>query len=274
VKFTYDVEVTPAEIRQAWGSMMDGENPFSSKQKAPQFIASGFAAYRSATADPWVGATGAEINERLIHGYAVEASEHAIGEGMTEFSMSTMTLDDEEGDLLIDQVLGGEDLYRAQWSEQDAPRAITIRACITFAARAGAQVVNEYLTWLLKVVDAAQRRGLAATVELWMGIKGGYASRPSETTRIRIPLVDAGEMLDVTSWQAYLTPGAFRSLGFFGIVMAADKVNRTCVAGLGAPTNKRWNVTYEDGVLDVECPSSADTFPEEYMDELLAESGV
>jgi hypothetical protein len=273
MSFTYDVEVTPAEIRRAWGAMIDGANPFR-RQKAPRFIADGFRLYRSSEADPWIGATGAEINERLIHGYTPEASDHQIGHAITEHTMAVMELDEEQGDLLIDQVLGGEELYRVQWSEQPAPRAITIRACIGMAASTDSSILNAYLTWLLRVADAAHRRGVQASIELWIGTNNSFAGRPGETMRVRIPLVDAGEMVDVASWQAYLTPGAFRSLGFFAMALAADRLNRSLTTGMGQPTNTRWNVSFEDGVLDIECPASADDFPEAEMDRLLAESGV
>jgi len=273
MSFSHDVEVTPAEIRRAWQEMIDGANPFK-RQTAPYFISSDFKAYRSETADPWIGATGAEINERLIHGYAVDASDHSIGGGSTEFVMPTMELDDEQGDLVISQAVGGEDMYRVQWTDHEAPRSITIRACISMAASTDAKVLSDYLTWLLKVIDAAQRGGLCPTVELWMGTIGGLTRHPRERLRVRIPLVAGGEMIDVTSWQAYLTPGAFRSLGFFGLALGADRAGRSLNAGMGAPTNSRWGMTFEDGVLDIECPASAHDFPEAQMDQMLADCGV
>lgn len=271
--FTHDVEITPAEIRRAWGEMIDGANPFK-RQTAPYFISSDFKSYRSDRVDPWVGATGAEINQRLIHGYSVDASDHQIGGGDTDFVLPMMALDEEQGDLLIDHVVGGEDMYRVQWQDSDAPRSITIRACISMAASTDAKVLSDYLTWLLKVIDAAQRGGLCPTVELWMGTSGGLAGKPRDTFRVRIPLVEAGEMIDVTSWQAYLTPGAFRSLGFFGLALGADRAGVRLNGGMGCPTNSNWGMTFEDGVLDIECPASAHDFPEARMDEMLAESGV
>ena len=273
-RYTHDVVITPAEIRQAWGTMMNGENPFSSRQRSVGIIEGGrFTRYRSSRVDSWIGATGAEILHRLTHGYDVEGEDLDVGPS-SDFVMATPMLDDEQGDLLVDQVLGGEDLYRVQWEDVAAPRSITIRACITFAAISSEKAIGEYLEWLLKLADACQRRGVIPSIELWMGIKGGLVNRPSESVRIRIPLVEAGEMVDVTSWRAYLTPGAFRSLGIFGVILAGEQLKLSCTPTLGAPTNRRWNVSFADNVLDVECPARAEDFPTELMNEMLENCGI
>jgi hypothetical protein len=186
--------------------------------------------------------------------------------------MAQVELDEETGDLLIDQVLSGEELYRAQWSDTPAPRSLTIRACIGMHAGVDAKIIGAYNEWLLKVIDAAQRRGVAPNVELWIGTKGGYGGHG--TLRARIPLVKAGEIVDATAWRAYLTPGAFRSLGFVALALAADKAGRALNAGMGSPTNKRWSVTLDGDVLEIECPGGASEFPEELLDQMLEAAGA
>jgi hypothetical protein len=267
VTFTHDIEVAPGEIRRAWAQIQEGGMPFTDRQKGSATVYR-MADYRSADLNHWIGASGPEIQHRLEHGYDVDLKPLDIG-GEAEYAMPQIELDDEVGDLLVDQVLGGEDFYRVQWQESEAPRSLTIRACIGMHAGVEAHVLGAYMEWILKVIDAAQRRGIVPTVELWVGTQRSFSRRPNESMRVRIPLVDAGEMVDVTSWRAYLTPGAFRSLGFVAIALGADKARRTLTFGMGAPTNKQWAVRFEDNVLDIECPGGANSFPEEEMDRML-----
>jgi len=273
--WSHDIEVTPTEIREAWGAIMRGENPFSPRQAASMTVRL-LDDYRSPVANDWIGATGAEIDRRLNHGYDVETKDLQIG-GAADYSVPMVELSEETGDLLIDQVLSGEDLYRAQWEDVTVPRSLTIRACIGMHAGTDASVLGAYMEWVLKVVDAAQRRGFVPSVELWVGISGPFSGAGSrETLRIRIPLVNGGEVIDVTSWRAYLTPGAFRSLGFVAFALAADKTvtKRRLTLGMGAPTNRGWAVTRDGDVLDIECPGGARSFPEAELDQKLAEAGI
>jgi hypothetical protein len=133
-----------------------------------------------------------------------------------------------------------------------------------------AHVIGAYNEWILKVIDAAQRRGIAPRVELWIGSKNGFTGKGArESLTVRIPLCEPGEVVDVTAWRAYLTPGAFRSLGFVALALGADKTPRYLTAGMGSPTNRQWSVTFEDDVLDIECPGGAVSFPEADLDRML-----
>lgn len=274
MQYLHDVEVTPAEIRQAWATIQRGENPFSPRQAGSGTV-NRFPDYRATETNAFIGATGAEIQHRLENGYDVEAKDLSVPGGSEDYVMPQVELDEETGDLLIDQALSGEDLYRVQWEETVSPRSLTIRACIGMHAGTDAEVIGAYNEWLLKVIDAAQRRGVAPSVELWIGTRGGLMrNSDAATLRVCIPLVKSGEMVDATAWRAYLTPGAFRSLGFVALALGADKVGKGLNAGMGGPTNKRWGVTLEGDVLDIECPGGDVTFPEELLDRMLEEAGV
>lgn len=274
--WTHDIEITPAEIRQAWGVVMDGSNPLSERQASSIMCTHNMDAWRSGRADQWIGATGAEINDRLKHGYAVEAADVEIGGGQTDFTVPVMVWDEDEGDLCVEAVMAAEDAYRVQWQEEEAPKSLTIRACIGMHAGTLAEVLGAYMTWLLRVIDAAQNKGYTPSVELWIGTQGGFQRYGEETLRVRIPLVEAGQMIDVDSWRAYLTPGAFRTLGFLAIGLAADRTKgrRRLTRGMGSPTNVKWDVRLEDGVLEIECPGGDVSFPEEHMNEKLEQTGV
>lgn len=272
--YQWDVEVTPAEIRQAWAAIQRGENPFSPRQKSSGTVER-LSDYRTTERSVFIGATGAEIQHRLEHGYPVESKELSVPGGSEEFTMPQVELDDEYGDLLVSEILSGEELYRAQWQDTVAPRSLTIRACIGMHAGVDAKVIGAYNEWLLKVIDAAERRGVTPNVELWIGSKGGIMrAGDNAAMRVRIPLVKAGEIIDATAWRAYLTPGAFRSLGFVALALGADRAERSLNGGMGSPTNKHWGVTLDGDVLDVECPGGASEFPEELLDRMLEQAGV
>jgi hypothetical protein len=274
--WSHDIEVTPGDIRRAWGVVMAGQNPLSDRQDQTIMVRHNMNSWRSETVNQWVGVNGAAIDHRLNHGYAVEEADVEIGGGQTEFTVPAMLWDEDEGDLSIDAVMAGEDAYRVMWHEEEAPKSLTIRACIGMHAGTSAEVLADYMTWLLKVIDAAQRKGYAPTVELWVGIRECFSRFKDETMRVRIPLVEAGQMVDVDSWRAYLTPGAFRTLGFLAIGLAADRAKgtRRLVPGIGYPTNQSWSITLQDGVLDIECPGGAERFPEMSMNEKLEAVGI
>jgi hypothetical protein len=265
---TYDVEVSPADVREAWRTIQTGGMPFTGRQKNSGTVAR-FGDYRSADYNQFVGASGPEIQNRLDHGHEVEAKDLNVT-GAEGYSTPMVELDEETGDLLIDQVLSGEDLYRAEWSETEAPRSLTIRACFGMHAGVDAKVLGAYTEWVLKVMDAAMRRGIVPRLELWIAARGGFSGKgEAESMMVRIPLVEPGEMLDVTSWRAFLAPGAFRSLGFVALALGADQTPRYLNHGMGYPLNREWAISFEDDVLEIECPGGADEFPEQLMDELL-----
>jgi hypothetical protein len=274
--WTHDIEVTPGDIRRAWGAVMAGENPLTDRQSATVMVSFHMEQWRSEHVNEWTGVTGAVMDHRLNHGFAVDAADVEIGGGQTDFTVPVMLRDEEEGDLSIEDVIGGEDAYRVVWQDVEAPKSLTIRACIGMHAGTSAEVLGDYMTWLLKVVDAAVNKGYAPTVELWVGLKGCFQRFKSERMRVLIPLVKAGEMIDVDSWRAYLTPGAFRTLGFLAIGLAADRTKgtRRLTMGMGSPTNQEWGVELDDGVLYVECPGGSDRFPEQWMNERLEAVGV
>jgi hypothetical protein len=192
--------------------------------------------YRSTEHNEFIGCAGTDIQHRLEHGYAVESKDLKVT-GAAGYSMPQVELDEEYGDLLVDQVLSGEDLYRCQWQETEAPRSLTIRACIGMHANVDAKVLGAYNEWILKVMDSAQRRGIIPRLELTIGTKNGFAGKGErESMDITIPLVEPGEVNDVTAWRAYLTPGAFRSLGFVALALGADKTPRHLTGGMGSPT--------------------------------------
>jgi hypothetical protein len=264
----HTVTVTPREIREAWSTIQRGANPFSERQARTVLVTQHLKSYRGHEVCTFVGASGAQIQDRLDHGYTPEGEISAKLSGAEEYVVPAPWLDEEEGDLLVDQVLSGEELYRVQWQDQNAPRSLTIRANITFSARVNARELGRYTEWVLKVADAARRSGAVPTIELAVTISGVFAGSKDKIT-VLIPLCEPGEVVDEVSWRAYLAPGAFRSLGFVAIGLAADKLGRMLVPTLGHPSNEGWAVAQNDDVLSITCPGGMVSFPEADLDAML-----
>jgi hypothetical protein len=263
-----EVTVTPTDVRQAWATIREMRNPFSSKQSNTIVVTERLSTYRGNRHDDFIGASGAQIQDRLEHGFTPDGTITADLTGAEDYVVPAPWLDEEEGDLLIDQALSGEDQYRVQWQDQGSPKSLTIRANIGFSADVNAGELGRYMSWILKVADAARRSGAMPTIEL-MVTTGGSFARSKDRMKVVIPLVQPGEIVDETAWRAYLAPGAFRSLGFVAILLGADKLGRTLTRGLGYPTNREWSVAREGDVLEITCPGSMDHFPESELDRML-----
>src|SRR4051812_25663950 len=110
-----EVTVTPTDVRQAWATIREMRNPFSSKQKNTIVVTERLSTYRGNRHDDFIGASGAQIQDRLEHGFTPDGEITADLSGSEDYVVPAPWLDEEEGDLLIDQALSGEDQYRVQW---------------------------------------------------------------------------------------------------------------------------------------------------------------
>jgi hypothetical protein len=262
--FDHDLTITPAEIREAWTTIQSGGTPFSEKQRQAGVTAR-LPEYRSTEVSRFIGCSGAQMQGWLEDGYYVDTGDFQMPSGDAEIANPFVDLVEEDGDLIVSAALGGDDLMYAQWQDMESRRGLTIRACVGMHAGTDASVLAAYYGWILKVVQAAEARGVAPDVELYFTARNPYV-RSKGTLRVRVPLVKGGEIVDAVAWRAFLTPGAFRSLGFVALGLAADRIGRGLSAGMGAPMNKSWRVEFTDDVLDVECPGGAESFPDEAMD--------
>lgn len=270
----HEVTITTGEIRDAWSTIQTGKNPFGAHGRG-WATEGNLSRYRGSEVNSWVGASGAQIQDRLQNGYHVEAKDVNLPGGEAQTAAPFMELDEEQGDLIVSAALAGDDLYRVQWTDLEAKRGLTISACIGMHAAVDAKTIGEYMTWILKLVDAAQRRGITPDVNLWVGISDCFTGTgASDLLKVRIPLVRAGEVMDTVAWRAFMAPGAFRSLGFVAIALAADRVKRKIRIDLGKPTNTRWSVKHEGETLEIECPGDADSFPELELDRMLERAQV
>lgn len=256
-----DLTITTAEIRTAWDQIQAGRYPFTHQTSATQRLPR----YRGTKVNEWIGASGAQIQDRLNNGHYVDVAQVELPGGDVEVGVPMVDLVEEDGELIVSQALGGEDLCFARWEEFEAKRGLTIRADITMSCGTGSDVMTQYMEWILSVIDAAERKGIAPSVELFMEV-GDLFGRGSGITRVRIPLVEAGEIVDVVAWRAYLAPGAFRSLGFVALWLAGDKLGKSCIGNLGYPAGDRWEVTHADDVLTIGCPKTASRFDREAME--------
>lgn len=259
----HDVKVTTGEIRDAWSAIQAGKCPFTSKQDA--WAKHGLNRYRGTRVDDFVGASGAQIQDRLDNGFYVDSKEFDVPGGAVEIVAPMMDLVEEDGDLIVSAAIAGDDLYRVRWEDFEAKRGLTIRVQIGMSAGTDHTVLSAYMGWVLKLIDAAERRGVAPDVELYCGARDAFSDVTDDMV-VTIPLVKAGQIIDATAWRAYMAPGAFRSLGFVALALGADKLGHRIQSHLGYPMGDDWSATLEDDVLTIDAPKTAYRFEEARMD--------
>lgn len=261
--------VTTSEIRIAWAAIQRGECPVS-KTHAKVLTSRHLDLWRSSEPMSWTGCSGAQINDRLQHGYAIEGDAPDLTIGSADYTTPMVELVEEDGDLLVDAALNGDDLFMARWEDYESKRGLTIRADIGFSASVDASMMATYTGWLLRILDTAERQGFAPDLELMIQTRSPYTNDPQNPVSgpvevIVIPLVKAGEIVDTVAWRAFLSPGAFRTLGFLAKGIVASRVKRTLTQGMGWPVSKGWTATLSDDVLTITANGQSDHFPEDQM---------
>jgi hypothetical protein len=259
------VTVSTTELRSAWATIQAGRTPFG--RRHPDMI-SMEPQYRDTSGDGWIGVAGPEMSRMLDEGYEPEGESPLDLSGVAEISSPYMDLAEEDGDLMIEAALGGDDLPYVRWEDFEAKRGLTIRAVWEFNAGTPAKVISGYFAWILKLIDAAERQGLAPQVELVGGVKGAV----DREFLISIPLVKAGELVDPVAWRAFFHGGGYRTLGFVSMALAAEKTGQTLRSGLGSAFGTRWDARFADDVLTIECPAHSRDFPEAEMTAKAAEA--
>lgn len=227
----------------------------------------------------FVGTSSRAIATALREGVKPEhkAKVQAVAFGDQEILTPQIELVEEDGDLLIDQVLGGEDLYYARWDHVPTNSGARLRILWNTLACSDASVMNDYFDWSLSVIDALTARGMAPSVELRSLTKGtmhGKGWTDDKILSVTYPLAEAGRITDTVAWRAFLSPGAFRTLGFLGYAIIGKREGFRLDSGLGYSIGADFGVTYDptDGILDIVCPASMpDVFPAERMDAMLDE---
>lgn len=244
-----NITITPTEIRDAWNELQTGGNPVPNQANLP------IGRWKGDRVCEFTGCSGTQMNDRLRYGYTPENAPEINAQMGAEFNLPHTQLD-EEGMLLIPELLAGEDLYRVEWQDITCKRGLTIQANMAFNAGTSAQkIITQYLDWILAVMDAAVAQSVPANLDLV--IKTNKSYRGINKLTIAIPVVKAGDMLDVASWRAFLSPGSFRSLGFLAMGLTGEKIGKSLVPGLGYATGTGWDVIFksQDGILDIDVPA-------------------
>lgn len=264
--------ISAERLRSAYvKAVEDGENPCSRRNTV--------SAIRDAMSypdqyDDFLGASPREIATALREGYNPkrEAKLGTVAYGGQEILTPQIDLNEDDGDLLVDQVLQGEDFFYAKWDHVPTTVGARLRILWNTLGCSSADVLNDYYDWSLSIVDALKARGNAPSVELRILNRG--CLRDKGLVEITIPLGEAGKIVDSVAWRAFLSPGAYRSLGFLSHALIADDIGTRVAYGHGRSQGHAFGVAYdpEEGIVDVVCPKAMpNRFPVEDMDRMLEE---
>lgn len=262
-----EVAVSANEIREAWAKVQEGIFPFSQLQRST-YTYKVAEQWRGNVVDEWMGDSGEGINHKLKHGYWAEGDGIVLKGESQATGIPQLILDEEEGDLLIDAALAGDDFRFAQWQQDVSFRALTIRARINFSAATDAKVIGDYLGWVLRMIDAtAEKTGMMPTVEAYTQGSARFKGEKQgiHITRTTTVLSAPGAEYDPVSWRVFFSKGGFRTLGFVCYALAGDKLGKATNSALGYSANDKWRVSLEDDILTIHAPQTAEGFPEAEM---------
>lgn len=265
-----EITISTSEIVDSWTNIMSGGDIGHSA------LTRSVRSWRMGTMNYWVGVTGKEMSKRLRNGYIPpedKTTPSFMDFGQVDVATPTLDLLEDEGELLVDQVLAGEDMPYVAWEPQEAKRGITVRISFDAAGSLESGAMADYFAWCLRVLDNIKRLGLAPTVELFI-TDDGSAFHENNPIMVKIPVANAGEVIDSVAWRAFLSPGGFRTLGFLTLGLANTKNGSVMDDGLGRPAFLHWTCTFEDGVLTIGAPPSFRVFNSALMNDKLRACGA
>jgi hypothetical protein len=260
-----EITITTEAIRDAWATIQRSGGKGWDKHPAIRNHAD--YEYRSATPDSWIGASGPEINDRLQNGWNPEQDGVAV-EGGEEIFLPDFDLNEDEGILQYEMLEADDDLCFVQYEDFAQRKGLTIQAHFEFASLMKADTISAYCDFLLAVIDSTERKGISPDVELVIDIGGLFKGGNSrDITRVIIPVCEAGKVVDVTAWRAFLAPGGFRSLGFVALGLAGKKIGKGTVGTLGYPVGRSWSAEFDadTDTLALNVDATASSFPADKM---------
>jgi hypothetical protein len=263
--------ISPTRIKDAYLHALDtGTSPLPRRLGAPGLSE---ALYSPDDRSNFLGATPREIGERLQRGHKPTHTSSITGStfGDQEIFQSNLYLNDEDGDMLIDNVLSGEDLYYCKYDPMPTTAGATLRIMWNTLGSSSASCLNGYYDWCLSVIESLKNRGMAPTVELRI-LNRGCVDIPNNNDpviEIIIPLTTGGMIVDSVAWRAFLSPGAYRTLGFLSHGLVAEDVGGRVGSSHGSSMGHAFAVSYDQasGVVDIACPARMPSvFPLEQME--------
>lgn len=261
--------ITPREIRDGWIALMQGKRRPVAHDHVDEY------GEHPDRTIKFAGMSGNEISKALAEGFFPDPDEDVIrasARGMSEVMVPQVFVNEDEGELMIGEVLAGEEEFLAVWSPMPEQRGARIRIDVAAHCGTSSTVIAEYYEWCLHLIAELQRRGNSPSVELVIRNRDLLWERGKERnhdaiTDVLIPLVDEGEVIDPITWRAFMTQGAYRTLGFLAMGLVAEREGLVQSGVLGYPVGSEWAVVFDpdEGELDIISPNGYTEFPAEEM---------
>jgi hypothetical protein len=262
----YSATITTQEVREEFFRTKEGKTTIDDPGMAPtiDFIQSGHRDY------DFYNTSAPDMADHLDNGFDPPGSLSVTIGGGENCIYPELVWSDEDGELMIDAVLSGEDDYRVQWEDVPSPRSIRVVAQVNMLASTPPEVLKEYCEFILEAVDGAAEQGGSPGLEIVHYVREAVGGE--NECRFYIPLVNPGEEVDPTAWRAFFSTGGFRVLGFLARGIAAKRDGKRVCYGMGYSTGPGWAVTMENDTLTITAPPSAQRFPREDMERKLQDA--
>jgi hypothetical protein len=177
---------------------------------------------------------------------------------------------DDSGELHVDRAISGEDSFYGEWTKQERIPGANIEVNVGFLAGTKAEVVNGFNVFACRAVKALETAGIDCQVSFKISSQGAIYN--SEWSHVVIRVKKENEAVDFRSFTPMLSPAAFRTFGFAGIILHAERNGTKASSGLGSgrafnSPRPDWGVKYdsEQRKIILDSPPMPTFFPEEML---------
>lgn len=185
----------------------------------------------------WSGnVTAKDMAKFIKEGYPVFAQAIEEAEISPLRKRRHLRYNDFEGEYQHDLFLSGDSNYFQDFPKRLRNPGARFNINQAFSAATNGKTVVEYLRWNLKSLMALESSGIDCAVTVHSAYESLFQSGKDCT--VIIPVKKENEASDYKAWSALFSPGGYRILTFFSMIIAADRLDEDISSLFGYPIGK------------------------------------
>ena len=260
----HEFRITFSEMRDKFISAWKGNNPLQVNRSNYDELKQEIWADQST----WSGGSPDDMVRYLRDGYVVPGLSAIDTSVIPAKKKRRPRFNDCEGDFRYDMFQSGEENCYLDWTKREITPAITVEFSTGFRYMVKAETIAAYSRWVCQALIALEEAGVDCAIHATISGIRRFAGEYNESSKIYIAVKQEGERCNFLNWSALFSPGCYRQLGFFTILLMAENSQRKAHHGFGQSSSARWNVKWNSEKKTLEIThdaSSEDRFPEEIM---------